>query len=146
MQELFKKDTLFLSSTDTAIGFLSKSKTRLNLTKQRSGKEYIMALASLKELKAKVPKPHRKRVRRAKRVSFILPGGFSFRIVRDKEHLLLLERLKWLYTTSANLTGKGYDEEFATSKADIIIYPLKQKSPPSKIFKLSKTKKLKKIR
>jgi len=144
--EIFKRDTLFLSSTDTTIGFLSRSKDRLNLAKKREGKEYITALDSFKELKYKVPKAHRKLVRRAKRVTFILPNGYSFRVIKDKEHLLLLERFRWLYTTSANESGKDYDFDFATSKANIIISPLRQKAPPSKILKLSKKGKVKRIR
>ncbi len=36
----------------------------------------------------------------------------SYRVIQDKHHLLLLDRLKWAYTTSANLSGETYDEDF----------------------------------
>ena len=57
---------LFLTNTDTTIGFISKSKEILDITKNRPrDKRYIQALPSLKALKKRVPKIHKKRVRRA---------------------------------------------------------------------------------
>jgi len=58
-----------------------------------------------------------------------------------QKHKLLIDRLKWAYTTSANLSGKEYDETFAKNRANIIVYPLKKPKEPSKIYKLSKEKK-----
>jgi tRNA A37 threonylcarbamoyladenosine synthetase subunit TsaC/SUA5/YrdC len=144
--KIWGKKTLFLSSTDTTLGFLSRSKRRLNLAKNREGKEYITALGSLRDIKYRVPKNCKKLVKRAKRVTFILPNGFSFRIVRDKNHLLLIKRFGWLYTTSANESGKEYDYLFAKSRADVVIYPLKERGKPSKILRLSKRGKIKRVR
>ena len=74
-----------------------------------------------------------------------MPNGYSYRLIRDKHHLLLLNRLKWAYTTSANLSGSDYDEAFAKQYVDVIITPLIATKQASKIYKLGKTT-LKRIR
>jgi len=142
------KDKVFLTQTDTTIGFVSQNADRLTAIKQRPPhKHYIKAVNSLKTLKTftRVPSSHRNRVRRANKITFIMPNGHSYRIIRDQHHLLLLNRLKWAYTTSANLSAKDYDENFAKKSADVIISPLKQKYSASNIYKLGKTT-LKRIR
>jgi len=139
---------VFLSSTDTTIGFLSQDKEALNRVKKRPrDKEYIVALDSFKALtkRVRVPLKFRKKIRRAKRATFIYPNKIAFRVVDDKNHLLLLKRLEWAYTTSANLTGSSYNREFATTKADIIVEPLIDRYPPSNIYKINRSK-IKKIR
>ena len=67
-----------------------------------------------------------------------MPNTHSYRVIQDKHHLLLLDRLKWAYTTSANLSNKAYDETFAKEMADILITPLSQNQEASKIYKLGK--------
>ena len=135
------KDKVFLTQTDTTIGFVSQNPDRLTEIKQRPPhKHYIKAVNSLHTLKtfARVPQKHRNRVRRSKKTTFIMPNTNSYRVIRDKHHLLLLDRLKWAYTTSANLSNEAYDESFARNMADIIIEPIKQNSQASKIFRLGK--------
>jgi tRNA A37 threonylcarbamoyladenosine synthetase subunit TsaC/SUA5/YrdC len=142
------KNKVFLTQTDTTIGFVSQNADRLTAIKQRPPhKHYIKAVNSLQTLKTftRVPSSHRNRVRRANKTTFILPNGHSYRIIRDQHHLLLLNRLKWAYTTSANLSTKDYDEKFANydekfakKSADIVITPLRQKSSASNIYKLGK--------
>jgi len=142
------KDKVFLTQTDTTIGFVSQNAEKLTTIKQRPPhKHYIKAINSLKTLKnfTRVPSQHKKRIRRAKKTTFILPNDYSYRVIRDKHHLLLLNRLTWAYTTSANLSNKDYDEYFAKKMADVIIEPLKQNQEASKIYKLGKHK-LKRIR
>lgn len=142
------KDKVFLTQTDTTIGFISQNAGKLTQIKQRPPhKHYIKALPSLKSLISftRVPDIHKNHVRRAKKTTFIMPNGHSYRVVKNKHHLLLLERLGWSYTTSANLSGKAYDEYFAKEAADIVITPLKQKSSASNIYKLGKIT-LKRIR
>ncbi len=141
-------DLVFLTQTDTTIGFVSQNADKLTAIKQRPPhKHYIKAVNSLQTLQTftRVPSSHRNRVRRANKTTFILPNGYSYRVVRDHLHLLLLNRLKWAYTTSANLSSKAYDENFAKKSADIIITPLKQKYSASNIYKLGKVT-LKRIR
>ena len=131
---------VFLTQTDTTIGFVSQNAERLTAIKQRPPhKFYIKAVNSLQTLKTftRVPSSHKNRVRRAKRTTFILPNGHSYRVIKDTHHLLLLNRLNWAYTTSANLSNQPYDEDFAKEKADIIIAPLKQNAQASTIYKIT---------
>jgi len=135
------KNQVFLTQTDTTIGFVSQNADKLTQIKQRPPhKHYIKALPSFKTLKsfARVPNSHKNRIRRAKKTTFVLPDGDSYRVVKDRYHLLLLNRLGWAYTTSANLSSEAYDEEFAEKSADIVITPLRQKSSASNIYKLGK--------
>jgi len=134
------KDLVFLTNTDTTIGFVSQNSTKLDFIKNRPPhKKYIKAINSLKTLKqhTRVPKRFKNQIRRQKKATFILPSGNSYRVIRDKSHLQLLHRLKWAYTTSANLSGKEYDEVFATKSADIVIYPLKPTNKISTIYKIN---------
>ncbi|HEC45237.1 MAG TPA: Sua5 YciO YrdC YwlC family protein [Epsilonproteobacteria bacterium] len=136
------KNQVFLTQTDTTIGFVSQNADKLTQVKQRPPhKHYIKALPSLQILKSftRIPDNHKNRVRRAKRTTFIMPNGDSYRVVKDRHHLLLLNRLGWAYTTSANLSSEAYDEEFAKKSADIVITPLRQKRSASNIYKLGKT-------
>jgi len=92
-----------------------------------------------------VPQKYKNKVRRARKTTFIMPNGYSYRVIQDKHHLLLLDRLKWAYTTSANLSNQSYDESFAREKADVIIEPLKKTDQASQIYRLGKYS-LKRIR
>lgn len=142
------KDKVFLTQTDTTIGFVSQNADKLTEIKQRPPhKHYIKAVNSLDTLKtfARVPKNHKNRVRRAKKTTFIMPNGHSYRVIQDKHHLLLLDRLKWAYTTSANLSNQEYNESFAREMADVIIEPIKENNQASHIYRLGKYS-LKRIR
>ncbi len=135
------KDKVFLTKTDTTIGFVSQDAEKLTQIKQRPPhKHYIKAVNSLKTLKTftRVPQKHKNRVRRSKKTTFIMGNGQSYRLIQDKHHLLLLNRLKWAYTTSANLSDQPYDEAFTREVADIIIEPLKQTNLSSSIYNLGK--------
>jgi len=135
------KDSVFLTQTDTTVGFVSQNASRLTQIKQRpSYKYYIKAVNSLSTLKqfVRIPTLHKKNVRRANATTFIMPNGDSYRIIKDQHHLLLLNRLKWVYTTSANLSNHTYNESFAKEAADVIITPLYHAKAPSSILKLGK--------
>ncbi len=135
------KDKVFLTQTDTTIGFVSQNADKLTKIKQRPPhKHYITAVNSLHTLQrfARVPQDQKNRVRRAKKTTFIMPNGHSYRVIHDRHHLLLLDRLKWAYTTSANLSNEEYNESFAREMADVIIEPIKETNQSSKIFKLGK--------
>jgi tRNA A37 threonylcarbamoyladenosine synthetase subunit TsaC/SUA5/YrdC len=142
------KDKVFLTQTDTTIGFVSQNANKLTAIKQRPPhKHYIKAVNSLQTLKSftRVPSRHKNAVRRAKKTTFIMPDGLSYRVVKDKYHLLLLDRLTWAYTTSANMSNEDYDEDFARKAADVVVEPLLKTKQASNIFKLGKTT-LKRIR
>ncbi len=139
-------DKIFLTNTDTAIGFVSKNKKALDRAKKRpSGKKYIKALPNCKSIEKRVHKKFRKAVRRAAKITFIISSDYSFRVIKNCRHSLLINRLGWAYTTSANVSNKSYSYNFAYSKADIVVYPLKEQNRASKIYKLGK-RKVKRIR
>ncbi len=135
------KNKVFLTQTDTTIGFVSQDADKLTQIKQRPPhKYYIKAVNSLQTLKTftRVPQNHKNRVRRANKTTFIMINGQSYRVIQDKHHLLLLDRLKWAYTTSANLSDQPYDETFTKKVADVIVEPLNQNNLSSTIYKLGK--------
>lgn len=139
---------VYLTQTDTTIGFVSQNEKRLTEIKQRPPyKHYIMAVNTLHTLKTfvRVPSSHKNRLRRAKKTTFIMPNSQSYRVVKDRHHLLLLDRIKWAYTTSANLSGSDYDERFCKEMADVIIEPLVENAKASNIYKLGKSS-IKRIR
>ncbi|CAA6811625.1 MAG: TsaC protein (YrdC domain) required for threonylcarbamoyladenosine t(6)A37 modification in tRNA [uncultured Sulfurovum sp.] len=134
---------LFLTQTDTTIGFVSQESTKIDRAKKRKpNKHYIQVVNSLKTLKqfSRVPNKYKNQVRRAKRTTFIMPNGMSFRVVKDTEHNLLLDRLKWVYSSSANLSGAEYDETYARDNAEVILsFPKQRNGKASTIYKLSQT-------
>ena len=141
MHETTLKNLVFLTQTDTTIGFVSQNADRLTSIKQRPPhKHYIKAVNSLQTLKTftRVPSSHKNRVRRTNKTTFIMPNTHSYRVIRDQHHLLLLNRLKWAYTTSANLSNFSYDEKFTKEAADVIVSPLLEKKQASDIYKLGK--------
>jgi len=142
------KDKIFLTQTDTTIGFVSQNADGLTKIKQRPPhKFYIHAVDSLQTLNnfARIPAKYKNQVRRSQKTTFIMPNGHSYRLVKEKQHLLLLNRLKWAYTTSANLSDESFDESFAREHADVIVEPLTGIQESSRIFKLGK-RTLKRIR
>ncbi len=147
---MHKKDLVYLTQTDTTMGFVSQSEERLTQIKQRPPyKHYIKALPSLEVLTSftRVPNTHKNTIRRARQTTFIFPDGNSYRIIRKKQHLSLVEKLGWAYTTSANLSGEKFDLGFATASADIIVgYPYPEtKLAASSVLKLNNIR-MKRIR
>jgi len=139
---------LFLSNTDTATGLLSQSAHRLDSAKLRApAKHYITILSSYRELNQSTRTPPRFRnlIRRKENTTFIYPNGRSYRVNHCKRHGLLLERLHWLYSTSANQSGKPIDIDYCNGVSDITIYPLMAQTKSSTILKLNH-KTLKRIR
>lgn len=135
------KEKVFLTQTDTTIGFVSQDADKLTRIKQRPPhKRYIKAINSLRTLQTltRIPSIHKNIVRRSIKTTFIMPKGDSYRVICDRHHLLLLNRLKWCYTTSANPSGKSFDGVFAKEQAEIAITPLKTTAQPSKIYRLGK--------
>jgi tRNA A37 threonylcarbamoyladenosine synthetase subunit TsaC/SUA5/YrdC len=118
---------VYLTHTDTTIGFVSRDRTRLDAIKGRvAGKHYICAVDSLATLGTftRVPPAHRNRLRRARKTTFVFPNGHSYRLIRDSRHSELIAQLTWAYTTSANRSGEAYDEAWARAQADTVIEPL----------------------
>ncbi len=115
---------IYLVQTDTTVGFLSQDKKKLNEIKKRNiNKPILREVDSLESLKrfVRVPKKFRKRIRRAKKTTFIFPNKESFRVVKDKSHLRFLKKFRWMYSTSANIHGEKFDEKWARCVADTIV-------------------------
>jgi len=142
------KGKVFLTQTDTTIGFVSQNAEKLTSIKERPPhKHYIKAVNSLQTLQSftRIPQMHKNRVRRSIKSTFVMPDTYSYRVIQDTHHLLLLDRLVWAYTTSANLSNHDYDEKFAKKAADVIVEPLRDSKQASNIYKLG-TKKIQRIR
>lgn len=141
---------VFLTQTDTTVGFLSADDKKLSIIKQRdSNKKILQVVDNFQTLQKniRVPKKFRKMVRNSQKTTFIYPNKQAFRVVdKDSKHHSFLKKFNILYSTSANVTQNSFDEAFATKNADIIIFNKQfEESIPSAIYILSKSKK-KKIR
>ena len=143
------RDKIYLVQTDTTVGFLSQNKEVLNIIKGRKKSQKILReVDSLKTLKefVRVPNRFKKQVRNAKKTTFIYKNGESFRVVKDERHLEFLKKFKWMYSTSANITGCKFDEKWAREVADIIVEDGGFfEGEASKIYKISRER-IKRIR
>lgn len=111
---------VYLIQTDTTVGFLSQSPGALSRAKKRPPeKSYIKAVASLSKL-PRIPREHKNFVRRAKHTTFICPDGESYRVVRGR-HADFVRRFGWIYTTSANESGRDYDPGYAKARCDVLV-------------------------
>ena len=141
---------VFLVQTETTVGFLSQNREKLATSKQRNKKQpFIRCVDSLHTLKefTRVPKKFKNRVRRSKQTTFIYQNGEALRVVKDDKHLKFLKKLKWAYSSSANLTLKTFEENYAKQKADIIVEDNRGffESTPSNMIKIN-SKKARKLR
>lgn len=145
-----RSDIVYLTQTDTTVGFLSQNRDRLFAIKERDrDKPFLIVVDSFKTLQnfVRVPERFKKLVRDSKEVTFIYPNSLAIRVVKNQRHRDFLKRFKWSFSTSANLSGSGFDIEFAKESCDIIVFDIDEFSErsSSKIFKLSKFK-LKRLR
>lgn len=134
---------ILLAQTDTTVGFLSQNSKRLEEIKMRSGdKPFLKVYAELKNLSCdiRIPPLHKHRVRHSKKTTFVVKNQ-AFRYVSTPEHAALIKPYRWLYSTSANESGKSFDETFCRSVSDVIIedYRGLQEQSASKIFLLNPT-------
>ncbi len=115
---------IFLAQTDTTVGFLSKDKRALNKIKKRPlDTPCIKSVGSLKDLllHVRVPKAHKNRLRKSAKTTFIYPNKQSFRVIKSSPHKEFISSHEWMYSSSANLTCKDFDEAYARSVADEVI-------------------------
>ena len=143
-----RSDLIYLVQTDTTVGLLSQDREKLNRVKKRGiNQKVLREVESLKTLQdfSRVPKRFRSRVRRAKKTTFIIKEE-AFRVVNG-EHLNFLRKFKWMFSTSANETGKSFEKDWAIQKADVIVIDKRGlfEGEASTILKLNNSK-LKKIR
>ncbi len=138
-------DKVYLAQTDTTVGFLSQDAKKLALIKRRDPKKpFLISVDSFVTLKsfARVPNHFKNRVRRAKKSTFVYPNGKAVRVVQDTPHLLFLQKFGWMYSTSANESGKRFDRDFAYQAADIIVEDNRGffEGKPSRLIKLGREK------
>ncbi len=139
------KDKVFLTQTDTTVGFLSQNSQKLAKLKNReANKEFLKVIDSLDTLKSfvRVPKKFRKIVKNSKKTTFVYPNKKAFRVIFDKTHREFIKKSRCFYSTSANKSGKQFELNFAIKNCDIIIYDKRgfSEQSPSKIIKLSKNR------
>jgi tRNA A37 threonylcarbamoyladenosine synthetase subunit TsaC/SUA5/YrdC len=143
---MIDKESVFLTQTDTTVGFLSQSPLRLAEVKKRNPKQpFLICVDSFQKQKklTRTPKKYRSLVRKSRKTTFVYPNGKAIRVVQDKAHNQLLKRFDFLYSTSANENKKSFSLDYATIQADIMIKDIEgyHDNPPSPLIKLSKTKK-----
>lgn len=115
-------NAVILAQTDTTIGLLSKDSRIINQKKGANlNKPLLKEIAKLDSIPHRTPTSMRNMIRRAKKTSFILPNGSSFRVIKNNLHNDFLQGFKWLYSSSANPTNGDFSMEFAESVSDIIV-------------------------
>jgi len=138
---------IYLVQTNTTVGFLSQNLEKLNQIKKRPPNKKFLRVVNSYKLLPRVPKIHKRRVRLTpNKITYVIKNE-AYRVITDKNHRKFLNKFKWMYSTSANESGKHFDEEFAKSKADIFVMDNRGyfEAKPSSIIKLYK-KGLKKLR
>ena len=140
---MISKDTVFLTQTDTTVGFLSQSPLRLAKVKKRDPKQpFLLCVSSFKKQKklVRTPKRFRSLVRRSCKTTFLYPNAKAVRVVKEKAHNQLLKKFHFLYSTSANENKQSFSLHYATKNADIMIKTKEgyHDNPPSPLVKLSK--------
>ena len=142
---------IYLTQTDTTVGFLSNDDKKLSGAKQRDNKQKILQVVSnYKSLNnlVRVPKKHKKFIRRAKTTTIIYPNKLAFRVVNsNSSHQKFLQKFNVMYSTSANKTKNTFNESYAINNSDIIVYTKENfvEKKASSIYKINKQK-IKKIR
>jgi len=137
---------VWLTQTDTTVGFLSQDANALARVKQRdTNKPFLTALPDLKSLKKRVRVPLilRKEIRRAKKRTYIL-NNVAYRVVQDGSHHDFLKRIGWAYSTSANKSSEEYNEKFCFENADILHLTKDgfSQNKPSSLFKVLRAKRI----
>jgi tRNA A37 threonylcarbamoyladenosine synthetase subunit TsaC/SUA5/YrdC len=144
------QNLVYLIQTDTTVGFASQNLKKLNaIKKSNTNKKLIKTYCCFKEAikDIRVPKRFKKLIRKANKTTFIYPDNIARRVVKEGNYQQFLEKFKWMYSTSANISGKDIDINWAKEKADVVVFDKDgfKTSSASKIFKITK-KKLVKIR
>lgn len=140
------QNKLWLVQTDTTVGFLSQDGARLARVKERPlDKPFVLVTASFKTLKTlcRIPKIHKRLVRRSEKTTFAYANAKAVRVVKDARHASFIKPFKWFYSTSANEKALVYSEAFAFSKSDIIIETAEglYEGEASRIYRLGRSAK-----
>jgi tRNA A37 threonylcarbamoyladenosine synthetase subunit TsaC/SUA5/YrdC len=142
---------IYLTQTDTTVGFLSQNDKKLCGAKQRDNNQKILQVVDKYETLNKlvrVPQKYKKFIRRARTTTIIYPNGLAFRVVdKNSSHQNFLLKFNIMYSTSANKTKNDFNIQYAVDKSDILVYKKNDymEKQASKILKITKSK-MKKIR
>lgn len=141
--------SVILTQTDTTVGFLSQDALLLaRLKKRDEGKPFLKVFASLSRLQSslRVPLKYRTTLRHARRTTFVIKNQ-AVRYINDDVHSQLIQKYGWLYSTSANESGKEFDSVFCLQYSDTVIEDARGFTPsePSHIYRLTSMQ-LKKLR
>jgi len=137
---------VYLVQTDTTVGFSSSNDEKLSAIKKRlKWKKILHTVDFFKTLKehTRIPKKFRKKVRNSKKTTFIYPNEKSFRVIpKEDKFYSFISKFNTLYSTSANLTTKNFEMDFALKSCDIIVYTKEEFSEKisSSIYLLKKNK------
>lgn len=139
---------IYLAQTDTTAGFLSKSLKEINKAKNRDEKQAcLITTSSFYELQSltRIPNKYKNFIRRAKKTTFLYPNKQAIRVVKNHPHSKFLDKMGFMYSSSANLHGQKFDFKIACKLVDVVVDEHFSEQKASNIIKLSK-KRLKKIR
>ena len=141
---------IYLIQTDTILGLVSKDKDELNKAKNSPlSKKLLLNVSSFSKLKnlSRVPNKFKKMVRNSKKTTFIFKNQMAIRVIKSGDYYEFLKKFDFVYSTSANLSKKDIDINWAKQVADVIVYNkiFGISNRASKIFRLQKSK-YKKIR
>lgn len=135
---------VYLVQTDTTVGFSSSDDEKLTTIKNRAkNKKILQTVSNFKILKNKIriPKKYKRYIRKSKKTTFIYPKGESFRVIsKESKFYEFIKKFDIMYSTSANMTSKKFDKEFAFLNSEIIVedkYSFEE-IKASSIIKLSK--------
>ena len=137
-----RSDLIYLVQTNTTVGFLSQNLEKLNQTKKRPPNKKFLKVVSEYYLLPRSPKKFRKKIRRTPNNNTYVIKNEAYRVITEPHHREFLKKFSWMYSSSANESGKNFEEKFATKNADVLVMDKRGyfESEPSKIYKLSKNK------
>ena len=139
------KDAVYLTQTDTTVGFVSQSSFHLAQAKERdTAQPFILCVSSYKKQKnlTRTPKNFRKKVRRMRKVTWLYPNKKAIRVVKEHKHQTFLKDFTYVYSSSANKNKKDFNLAYAKNQADIMIIDRSgfHQQQASTILKLGKNK------
>ena len=139
---ILKNDLVYLVQTNTTVGFLSQNLEKLNEIKKRPPNKKFLKAVNKYSLLPRTPKKFRKQIRRTPNKHTYVIKNMAYRVITEPIHKEFLQKFKWVYSSSANESGKNFDREFAIQKADILVMDKRGyfESTPSRIYKVNKFK------
>ena len=109
-----------------------------------SDKPFLKTFSSQKAYAhaGRVPEQYKREFRRSARTTYVIKSH-AVRVIDEGAYHDLLRAYGWLYSTSANASGHGFDAAFATQSADIIIEDDRGlfEDVPSNIYRINHRKK-----